>query len=281
MLGGSLGLALKRHALADRVVGYVRRAESVDECLKAGAVDEATLDAVAAVSDADLVIFCTPLGQMPTLAGEIAPRLKKGAVATDVGSVKGSIVRDLQAILKPAGVEFVGSHPMAGSEKIGVSSARSDLFQNAVCVVTPTEGNSSEALHAIETLWRGVGASILRLSPEEHDQVVSRSSHLPHVLAAALARYVLDRRQEENQPKLCATGFRDTTRVASGSPEMWRDIVLANRQELRVALQEFVGELREFAALLEQEETAGIEQFFSESKTLRDAWVSRCASSSE
>lgn len=280
MLGGSLALALKKRALADRVVGYVRRQESVRECLERGVVDEATTDLPAAGRDAELVVFCTPLAQMAALAKQIAPVLQPGTLATDVGSVKGSVISELEPVLQPAGIEFIGSHPMAGSEKMGVAAARAELFENAVCVVTPTPANSERAIQKIEQVWRDVGARVLRLAPLEHDRFVSRSSHLPHLLAAALARYVLQPGQDDPQQKLCANGFKDTTRVASGSPEMWRDIVLANRSQILEAMHQFVGDLRDFAGLLEQNDPAAIENFFREAKTRRDAWATQCASPS-
>ena len=280
LLGGSLGLAVKQRGLAEQVAGYVRRKESVSECLEKKVVDEATTDLKSAAKDADLVVFCTPLAQMGRLAREIAPVLKKGALVTDVGSVKGSLTARLQEIFERWEIEFVGSHPMAGSEKMGVQAARPELFENAVCVITPTSVNTDAGIQKIERLWSEVGGRVMRLSPEDHDRFASRSSHLPHLLAAALARYVLQERDGEAQQKLCANGFKDTTRVASGSPEMWRDIVTANRAQLLEALHEFVGDLRDFAGLLEKNDLEGIENFFREAKTRRDGWASQCASPS-
>lgn len=280
LLGGSLGLALKHRRLAREVAGYVRRPASVKECVDAGAVDFATTDLLAALWNADLVVLCTPIGQMRTLSTQMLPALKRGAIVTDVGSVKGSVAKELEALFAKAGAHFVGSHPMAGAEKTGVASAQVDLFSNAVCVVTPTRRTHKAALHAVERLWKAVGCRLLQLSPEVHDELVSRSSHLPHLVAATLASHVLRPGQRDELPALCANGFRDTTRIASGSPEMWRDIAVANRAHLRVALDEFVRELQRVQAILRRGKAAELAQLFETAKARRDAWCSRCASPS-
>jgi prephenate dehydrogenase len=168
---------------------------------------------------------------------------------------------------------------MAGSEKTGVLAARADLFTNAACAVTPTRATPPEKLEETETLWREVGGRVLRLSPELHDFLVARSSHLPHIIAASLAEFVLGGGTIE-QAKLCANGFKDSTRIASGSPEMWRDIVLMNRENLKIALNEFAEKLQEFQMLLDTENPAQMEAFFQKAKDLRDTWVTRCSSSS-
>lgn len=280
LLGGSLGLALKRRRLARRVEGYVRRAESVPECRRLGAVDHATLDLRSAVADASLVVLCTPLAQMRPLVKQMLPALRRGAIVTDVGSVKRSVVRDLEKLVAGAGAHFVGSHPMAGAEKTGVAAARADLFQGAVCVVTPTRWSNRTAVRKIGKLWQSVGARVLQLTPETHDVLVSRSSHLPHVVAATLASFVLDPRRPRPQAALCANGFRDATRIASGSPEMWRDIALANRRSLRVALDDFVRELQHVQAVLRRGKSAEISKLFATAKARRDAWCAACASPS-
>lgn len=279
-MGGSLGMALKQRQLAREVIGYVRRESAVAECVRAGAVDEATLDLAAAVAGADLVVLCTPLGQMPALARAMARALKRGAVVTDVGSVKAGVVRALEPVIARAGAFFVGSHPMAGNERSGVGAAHPDLFEGAVSVVTPTARTAAKALQQVRRLWRGVGCRLLELTPEEHDRLVSRSSHLPHVTAAALAALVLGPGRSRHQAALCATGFRDTTRVASGSPEMWRDIALANRRHLDRALQELVRQLEGVRTWLARGDGEALLRFFQTAKARRDAWCAGNASPS-
>ena len=280
LLGGSIGLAAKKRRLSKEVAGYVRRAASLKDCERAGAVDYATTDLLAAVSGADLVILCTPLAQMRAIVQRMLPALKRGAIVTDVGSVKASVVRDVESLVKSAGAHFIGSHPMAGGEQMGVLAARKDLFDCAMCVVTPTKKSSPTAVRKVEQFWSALGCHMLRLTPDLHDTLVSRSSHLPHVTAAALASLVLNPAHPPAQPALCANGFRDSTRIASGSPEMWRDIALANRKNLARELGAFVHELEKFQRALQQSDVKAIAKFFETGKQRRDAWCACCASPS-
>lgn len=278
LLGGSLGLALRRHKLAREIAGYVRREASIRECARKGVVDYATTDLLAAVSGADLVVLCTPIIQMKPLVARMLPALKRGAIVTDVGSVKESVVRELEQLTAKAGAHFVGSHPMAGTEKSGVLAARPNLFECAVCVITPTSGSNRTAVNKTRRLWKSVGCRVLHLSPSEHDAMASRASHLPHIVAATLATTVLDRKSPPAQSALCATGFRDTTRIASGSPEMWRDIALTNRREIGRALKEFVRQLGNFQRALDRNDAQSISRFFATAKQRRDSWCACCVS---
>ena len=280
LLGGSIGLGARRRGLAREVAGFVRRAASLKDCERAGAVDYATTDLLAAVSQADLVILCTPLAQMRSRVEEMLPAIKRGAIVTDVGSVKAGIVREVCGIIRKAGAHFVGSHPMAGAEKTGVWAAREDLFENAICVVTPTKNTNPAALQKVERFWKSLGGRTLRLTPQLHDQLVSRSSHLPHVAAAALANLVLNPANPQTQLQLCASGFRDATRIASGSPEMWRDIALANRKNLSRALDAFVAELQKFQRVLKTSDARAVAKFFESAKSRRDSWCAGSAPTS-
>jgi len=280
LLGGSLGLAVKQRGLAKRVYGFVRRTTSISECARLGVVDHATCDPLGALENADLVVLCIPLAQMREILQRMLPGLQRGAIVTDVGSVKASVVQELEPLVAEAGGHFVGSHPMAGAEKMGASAARADLFVNAVCVVTPTPRSSPQAVKRVEEFWRAVGGCPLRLTPELHDDLVSRSSHLPHVVAAELANYVLSPAHPKQQAMLCARGFRDTTRIASGSSEMWRDIALANRKNLARVLGVFVEDLQEFKLALENGDHKVVEEFFEKAKQRRDAWSGDSASPS-
>ena len=254
------------------MAGYVRRKSSLKDCERAGAVDYATTDLLAAVSNADLVILCTPLAQMRSLAQQFLPALKRGAIVTDVGSVKAGVVRELESIIAKAGAHFVGSHPMAGGEKMGVLAARADLYANAVCVVTPTKKSKASAVRKVEQFWKSLGARVLKLDAAQHDLLVSRSSHLPHVVAATLANLVLNPASPKTQAALCATGFRDTTRIASGSPEMWRDIALANRKNLSRSVDAFIAELKKFQSALKRGDARAVEKFYATAKQRRDQW---------
>jgi prephenate dehydrogenase len=275
LLGGSIGLAARKFRVAGEMAGYVRREKTAAECEKAGATDYATTDLVAAVSNADLIILCTPLAQMRSLAEQFLPALKRGAIVTDVGSVKADVVRELESLVAKTGAHFVGSHPMAGGEKTGVAAARADLFENAVCVLTPTRKSNAGAVRKLERFWKLLGARVVKLPPEQHDRFVSRTSHLPHVVAATLANMVLSPAQPKGQAQLCANGFRDTTRIASGSPEMWRDIALANRKHLAGAVRDVISELQSFGNVLKKADARAIEQFFETAKSRRDKWRAR------
>lgn len=280
LLGGSIGLAIRQRGLAGKVDGLVRRSGSITECEALGVVDHVTRDPLRAADGADLIILCTPLSRMAEVFEQMRPALKPGAIVTDVGSVKRSVIQELEGRAAAAGGRFVGSHPMAGAEKTGPGAARADLFEHAVCVITPTPQTSSEALQQVDEFWEALGGSTVRMTPELHDDLVGRSSHLPHVVAAELASYVLSPTHPKEQWLVCANGFRDTTRIASGSPEMWRDIALANRQNLARVLGVFIEDLQEFQLALEQGDREAIEEFFEKARQRRDAWSGQAPPSS-
>jgi len=268
LLGGSIGLAVKQRGLARCVAGLVRREESIEECTKAGVVDTATLDSAEAVGDATLVILCTPVGQMGELAEQLKPHLADGAIVTDVGSVKADVVATVESVLP----RFVGSHPLAGSEKTGIANARADLLEDALCAVTPTERSDEATVESVEKFWQTLGARTSRLSPKAHDLVVARTSHLPHVLATALVRCVLGG-EKHGESDFCATGFRDSTRLADGAAPMWRDIALANPKAIATALDDLQEELDGLRAALEAGDAETLEQFFDEGRRLRADWL--------
>ena len=280
LLGGSIGLAANKRRVAGEIAGFVRSKKNISNCEKFGATDFATTDLIAAVSNSDLIILCTPLAQMLPLAKQFLPALKRGAIVTDVGSVKSGVVRELESLAQKSGAHFVGSHPMAGAEKTGVAAARENLFENAVCVLTPTKKSSAVAVRKLEQFWKSLGARVLKLDAAQHDLLVSRSSHLPHVVAATLANLVLNPASPNTQAQLCATGFRDTTRIASGSPEMWRDIALANRKNLSRSVDAFVAELKKFQSALKSGDAKAVEKIFAAAKSRRDNWCAKGASTS-
>jgi prephenate dehydrogenase len=280
LLGGSIGLAVRQRRLAGEVAGFVRRKSSLKDCEKAGAVDYATTDLLAAVSNADLVILCTPLAQMRSLAQQFLPALKRGAIVTDVGSVKADVVRELESLIAKKGAHFIGSHPMAGAEKTGVRAARKNLFENAVCVLTPTKKSNAAVVRKLEQFWKSLGSRVMKLEAAQHDLLVSRSSHLPHVVAATLAGLVLNPAHPKTQAALCATGFRDTTRIASGSPEMWRDIAVSNRKNLSRSVDAFVSELKKFQVALKSGDAKAVEKFFTTAKQRRDNWLAKATATS-
>ena len=245
LLGGSIGLAVKSIAKSCQIVGYGHRDASIGKALAMGAIDRGFASARQAVQDAALVLVCTPVGTFQSIFQEIANSLSPGAIVTDVGSTKRSAVRLAEELL-PGHVRFVGSHPMAGSEKRGVESARADLFNGATCVVTPTDRTDPQALGAVEEFWRELGMTITRCSPEEHDRLVGSISHLPHALAAALVRI-----QNPQAIALAGKGFLDTTRIAAGDPGLWRDILIDNADNVRAAIDVLQAELSNLKSLLD------------------------------
>jgi len=234
---------------------WSRTESSAQAAARRLAADFASDDAAAVAAGADAVVLCCPVEAMPALAGEIAGSLGPETWVTDAGSVKAAVVEKLEAIL---GDRFVGAHPMAGSEKSGLAAAREDLFQGAACIVTPTAASRPERTAAVEAFWREAGCRVFRLSPAEHDAAVACVSHLPHAAACCLVETLASRNPDWQ--KLAGSGYRDTTRVAAGSPEMWNGIFLENRREVQSALREMISQLQSFSDLLEQGDAAGLRQ---------------------
>jgi prephenate dehydrogenase len=243
LMGGSLGLALKAAGFRGVVAGYARRRETGEEALRRSVVDEVFDRPDTAAADADLSVICLPILAIPELARSCADRFKPGSLVTDVGSTKRVLVEELTGLLAPRGVGFVGSHPIAGSEQQGLDAARADLYDHAVTVVTPGPGSTAAGVRAIREFWESVGSRVLEMSPDQHDQILARTSHLPHLAAAALAATVGREPADEALPSFCGPGFRDATRIAAGSPEVWRDIVETNRANLLGELEAFRREL--------------------------------------
>lgn len=264
LLGGSIGLAAK--AADDRVtvVGVGRRQASLDRALAAGAADRATLDIAEGVAKADLVVLATPLGAYEAHLQALGGALPARAVVTDVGSTKAVVVRLAEGILGRGG-PFVGSHPMAGGEHRGVEFARADLFVGATCIVTPTPAAPAGRVRRVERFWRSLGAATVRMAPAAHDRAVARVSHLPHVLAAAIVAL-----QNARSGNLAGTGFLDTTRIASGDPAMWREILLTNRTALLAAIDAADEHLMRLRDLIEVGDAAAIERYLAAAKRRRD-----------
>ena len=277
LLGGSLGQAARTRGLAKRVSALVRRPESVAECQALGVADEVTLDPAEAVACADLLVLCTPISDMVDLTKRILPHLKPGAVITDVGSTKQQLVAELTPLCAEGAAHFVGSHPMAGSDQTGPGAARADLFEDTVCVVTPTADTHADTLTKVNDFWSSLGSQPVVMPADTHDRLVARCSHLPHLLASALARRVLDNAHGQEQAQLCATGFRDMTRLAAGSPVMWRDIIGSNRDDILVAIDQFSDELGELRGLVADDSPELIEAWLQQAKAARDNWNNSAA----
>ena len=252
LLGGSIGLAVRSRIPGCDVVGYGHRPATLEKALEIGAIAEGKTTPTAAVKNADLVIICTPVGLLAEMLRQMGPSLKTGAIVTDVGSTKRSVVAAAEKWL-PAGVHFVGSHPMAGSEKRGVEYARTDLFENAKCILTPTARTNADALRQVEEFWRSLGMQTISLSPEDHDRQLADVSHLPHAVAAALVAM-----QGDAALSLAGKGFLDATRIAGGDGELWRDILHDNADHVRDSLRRLQDELRRLVELLEPDKAADL-----------------------
>jgi len=264
LLGGSIALAARR-AGGFHVAAWARRPEAVAEMKKGNFADVASSDLGAVVKGADLVVLCVPIGAMGKLAQQIVPLLESHAIVTDVGSVKGPVVEELRAIFAKSG-RFVGSHPMAGSEQTGLAAARTELFDGAVCIVTPDEHTDPGAVVAVHEFWQALGARALELSPSEHDDIVALISHFPHLLAATLVNVVGQKNAAAFD--FSGPGFRDTTRVASGPPAMWTEILHSNRAAVRASAEAMIEKLREIITLLDHD--APMTEFLTQAKARRD-----------
>jgi prephenate dehydrogenase len=271
LLGGSVAMAAVARAVAGKVALWARSEARAREVRESGLHAEVGTDLDGVLADADLVVLATPVGAMPELARRIAAggRLAPGAVVTDVGSVKGLVDSEVRPILQGAGIDFIGSHPMAGSERTGWQHARADLFEGAVCVVTPAEGIASAASAAVENFWSALGCRLFRMPPAAHDRAVARISHLPHVAAAALVLAALE--EDASVAELTGNGFRDSSRVASGSPQMWTEILIENRAEVAVVLRRLGGRIGEVLEFLEDMDEENLRRFLERAKELRDA----------
>ena len=271
LMGGSLGLALRERGLA-RVTGYARRESTRRAAVRGRIVDVCHATPADAVRDADVAVFCTPVLTIPALIRECRDAFRPGCVVTDVGSTKANVQEKAEEALVGSRAVFVGSHPMAGSEKSGLEAARADLYDGAVTAVTQGAGADGAAVDRICRLWWGVGARVVRLAAAEHDALVARTSHLPHLLAALLVK-VAGRDRTDEVKAFCGAGFRDATRIAAGSPDMWHDIVKTNHAALIEELRVFGKELDALASMLEQRDYDRVKALLEHGRALRGTLV--------
>ncbi len=274
LIGGSLGLALKKNGFQGQRVGLGRNSSRLENALAHNAVDVVTTDLAEGMQETDIVVLCTPVALVPVLVQHIIEFVgtrQNRIILTDVGSTKSTMVRTIERQLQAHGtgaLSFVGGHPMAGSHETGVSAARATLFDNATCILTPTENTDPDALKHIENLWKFVGGIPRRLSPETHDLLIGAASHLPHLIASVLTNTVANVETEGGRAlNFTATGFRDTTRIAAGSPDLWTDIFTQNNDVLLSLIDDIIGNLTEFKTLLQTDNRAEIERLLLEAQT--------------
>lgn len=267
LLGASFALALKKNRLCRTITGYGRNRENLLEAKERNIIDSFETDPAAACRDADLIMLSTPVGSFLELTKTIAPALKKGAVLTDVGSVKGALVREIEKLI-PQDVHYIGGHPIAGSDRSGIASANPELFRDAKCIITPTENSNPVALKKIQDLWKALGSDILTLSPKEHDRIYAAVSHLPHLIAYALVNTVAD--MDKSYLDFSGKGFMDATRIASSSEELWNDICLLNRDNLVEVLALFKKNLETLDQYLKTGNSDLLKAEFRKARALRE-----------
>jgi prephenate dehydrogenase len=268
LVGGSLAAAARAAGLVGEVVGLGRSEANLRVALERGLVDRVTQE-LAVAAEADAIVLATPVGTCAPLADRLRPLVRPGTLLTDVGSVKGSLVGALEASWRGVG-PVVGAHPIAGSEASGAAAARADLFRGRRCILTPTPATDRAALGRVRALWEGVGAVVEEMPPSTHDELLARVSHLPHVVAYALAAAAGEARAGGRLAlDYAGSGFRDTTRIAGSPPEIWRDIVLANAPAVLAALAEFRASLARLETLIAAGDGPGLVRALETARTVR------------
>lgn len=264
LIGGSLAAAAKRRGAARRVLGIGRNPERLRGAQSAGLIDAWSTDS-AAVRDAELTVVCTPVDRIADDVKLLWSNVPSGGLVTDAGSTKQRVCEELSDC-RDSNREFVGSHPIAGSHRQGFEAADPELYAGRMCVVTPTEESTPAAVNEIEGFWQSVGMRTVRLSPAEHDRALAATSHLPHVTAVALANTLNEANRE-----LIGTGFRDTTRIAAGDPDLWTAILLSNTADVCASLDALTQQIASFRAALERGDAAALNRLLQQAKTVRDS----------
>jgi len=273
LIGGSFALALRKAGAVGEVVGFGRSEQTLANAKHLSIIHRIGKDVATEVSNADLILLATPVGQMAELMARIVPHLGAKTLITDGGSTKGDVVLEAYAQLGSKVAQFVPSHPIAGAEQSGAAASRADLFQWKKVVLTPLPENSAESVARVRHAWELCGAMVSELTPAQHDEIFAAVSHLPHLLSFALVHEIAQRDDRDLLLSFAASGFRDFTRIAASSPEMWRDICLANREALLNELQLYIVELNQLNTALAAGDAEKLEQTFRTARELRSAWT--------
>ena len=273
LIGGSFALALKQAGMARRIVGLGRSPDALARALELGLIDEACATPASAMRGADLVLIAAPVAQTAAILASLLPHLEAHTIVTDAGSTKSDVVAAAREVFRERIGQFVPGHPIAGSEANGPDAARLDLYRGKKAVLTPLLENAAADVDKVAAAWRACGAIVHRLSAQEHDKVFAAVSHLPHVLAFALVDDIAAKPHAGLLFQYAASGFRDFTRIAGSSPEMWRDISLANRDALLGELDTYMAQLSTVRALLAAGDGAGLESVYGRAQRARCAWI--------
>jgi len=274
LIGGSVALALKRVGAVGEVVGVGRGRANLDAALARGIIDRIAEDVDAVVAEADLILLAVPVGAMAEAFAQIAPRLTEKTLITDVGSTKQDVIAAAHGALGLRIGQFVPAHPIAGAEHSGAAAARADLYQGRSVIVTPLPENSATARATVAALWQTCAAQVVEMAADAHDRLFAAVSHLPHLAAFALVDELADRPQAEQYFRHAGSGFRDFTRIAASSPEMWRDIALANRAALLAELEAYLARLGRYHDALAAADGAALLQSFAQASAARRRWAS-------
>jgi cyclohexadieny/prephenate dehydrogenase len=270
LIGGSIARAARAQGLAGEIATTARSEKTRARVKELGIVDRVVETNVEAVKDADLVILCIPVGACGAVTAEIGPHLKPGAIVSDVGSVKGAVVREMAPHI-PAGVHFVPAHPVAGTEHSGPDSGFPELFINRWCILTPPEGTASEATKKLRAFWAGLGARVEIMTPDHHDLVLAITSHLPHLIAYTIVGTADELAQvtESEVIKFSAGGFRDFTRIAASDPTMWRDVFLNNKEAVLEMLGTFTEDLSKLTRAIRRGDGEALFDHFTRTRAIR------------
>ncbi|HXO68843.1 MAG TPA: prephenate/arogenate dehydrogenase family protein [Bradyrhizobium sp.] len=270
LIGGSIARAARAQGLAGEIVTTARSAKTRARVLELGVVDRVVETSAEAVKGADLVILCIPVGACGPVAAEVAPHLKPGAIVSDVGSVKGAVVRDMAPYL-PDNVHFVPAHPVAGTEHSGPDSGFPELFIDRWCILTPPEGADPDAVERLRAFWAGLGAKVEIMTPDHHDMVLAITSHLPHLIAYTIVGTAdeLEGVTQSEVLKFSAGGFRDFTRIAASDPTMWRDVFLTNKDAVLEMLGTFNEDLSKLTRAIRRGDGEALFEHFSRTRAIR------------
>jgi len=270
LIGGSLIRALRENGGVDKVTACSRNLINLDKALKLGVVDMTTTDATESVRDADMVVIATPMQAIVDIFKTIKPYMKPGATVTDVGSVKMSLIKELQAEYGKVPECFVPGHPVAGTEKSGLEASFASLFEKRKVILTPSATTNADSLSRVRTMWESTGAEVVQMDAEWHDVILSATSHLPHVLAYALVTQLAGMQESEDIFTFAAGGFRDLSRIASSDATMWRDICLTNSEKISDMINAYQLELARIDDLIKNKDAAGLYEVFVNAKKVRD-----------
>ncbi|RAM63919.1 prephenate dehydrogenase [Herbaspirillum rubrisubalbicans] len=273
LIGGSFALALRRTGQAAHIVGVGRSVQSLERARELGIIDAFATDVAAAVAGADLILVAAPVAQTESILASIAPHLGEQAIVTDAGSTKSDVVAAARKALGARIAQFIPAHPIAGREKHGPEAALAELYEGKKVVITALPENSEADVETVAAAWRACGAVIHRLSAQQHDAVFASVSHLPHVLAFALVDDIAAKPHAETLFQYAASGFRDFTRIAASSPEMWRDITLANRAALLTEVDAYLVQLQGIREMIAAGDGAAIEQVYANAQHARLQWA--------